>query len=161
TPRICVEEHAYAYYIKPNPRLGKSITLRRGNLILSTHMRRSPRICVGNQQAHIPSHAPWQQATTQDPRLSHSCVAPNFTRPTHMRRSPRICVESSLVTFEAHVWEELKHDLTMLAHSRATHMRRIASICVEGKLNFQVNQAHVYALKQAYAWRPSKLKAKL
>ncbi|MED6152805.1 hypothetical protein PIB30_095510, partial [Stylosanthes scabra] len=36
----------------------------------------------------------------------------------------------------------------------------IASISVEGKLNFQVHQAHLYTLKQAYAWRPSKLKAK-
>ncbi|MED6117090.1 hypothetical protein PIB30_106685, partial [Stylosanthes scabra] len=31
TPRICVEEHAYAWYIKSNPRRSNSVTLRRGD----------------------------------------------------------------------------------------------------------------------------------
>ncbi|MED6141924.1 hypothetical protein PIB30_108307, partial [Stylosanthes scabra] len=31
TPCICVEEHAYACYIKSSPRLSNSVTLRRGN----------------------------------------------------------------------------------------------------------------------------------
>ncbi|MED6140085.1 hypothetical protein PIB30_089814, partial [Stylosanthes scabra] len=31
TPRRCVEEHAYACYIKSIPRLSNSIMLRRGN----------------------------------------------------------------------------------------------------------------------------------
>ncbi|MED6226933.1 hypothetical protein PIB30_108667, partial [Stylosanthes scabra] len=31
TRRICVEEHAYACYIKSSPRLSNSVTLRRGN----------------------------------------------------------------------------------------------------------------------------------
>ncbi|MED6202509.1 hypothetical protein PIB30_106321 [Stylosanthes scabra] len=31
TPRICVEEHAYACYIKSSPRLSNSVTPRRGN----------------------------------------------------------------------------------------------------------------------------------
>ncbi|MED6126064.1 hypothetical protein PIB30_074795, partial [Stylosanthes scabra] len=107
-------------------------------------MRKSPCICVGSQQITFQSHvltspnvtqtftslihpcigvedhayawkAPWQQATTHDQRLSHSCVAPNFTRPTHMRGSPRICVESSLVTFEAHVWKSSNVTLKMLS----------------------------------------------
>ncbi|MED6214956.1 hypothetical protein PIB30_108446 [Stylosanthes scabra] len=30
-PRICVEEHAYACYIKSSPCLSNSVTLRRGN----------------------------------------------------------------------------------------------------------------------------------
>ncbi|MED6176016.1 hypothetical protein PIB30_083879, partial [Stylosanthes scabra] len=37
--------------------------------------------------------------------------------------------------------EELKRDLTMLAHFRATHMRRTASICVEGKLILQASSS--------------------
>ncbi|MED6165536.1 hypothetical protein PIB30_100464 [Stylosanthes scabra] len=93
-------EHAYACYTKPNPRLGKSITLRRGNLfILSTYMRRSPRICMGSQQPHIPSHVyTTSNMTFTSPSLTHPrigvedpriCVegtlaASNFTRPTHM-----------------------------------------------------------------------------
>ncbi|MED6141259.1 hypothetical protein PIB30_101574, partial [Stylosanthes scabra] len=77
-------EHAYACYIKSSPRLSNSVTLKRGNQAHpQPHRRRKPRICVVDQQA-----------TTHDPCLSHSCVAPNFTRPTHMRGSPRICVES-------------------------------------------------------------------
>ncbi|MED6166473.1 hypothetical protein PIB30_109652, partial [Stylosanthes scabra] len=31
TPRICVEEHAYACDFKTSPRLSNSVTLRRGN----------------------------------------------------------------------------------------------------------------------------------
>ncbi|MED6129379.1 hypothetical protein PIB30_107386, partial [Stylosanthes scabra] len=115
------ELHAYACYIKPNPRLGKSITLRHGNLfILSTLMRRSLRICMGSQQAHVPSHVyATSNVTFTSPSLTHPrigvedpriCVegtlaASNFTRPMHMHGSPRICVESSFVTFEAHVWK--------------------------------------------------------
>ncbi|MED6115557.1 hypothetical protein PIB30_091804, partial [Stylosanthes scabra] len=37
TPRICVEEHAYACYTYFNPRLGNSITLRRGNSLHQSH----------------------------------------------------------------------------------------------------------------------------
>ncbi|MED6165401.1 hypothetical protein PIB30_099199, partial [Stylosanthes scabra] len=78
TPRICVEQHAYACNIKPNPRLGKSVTLRRGNhLILSTHMRRKPHICVGNQQLKFP------RSCCHNLKRDH-----HFTKhhsPTHMR----------------------------------------------------------------------------
>ncbi|MED6178286.1 hypothetical protein PIB30_106118, partial [Stylosanthes scabra] len=69
-------------------------------------MRRSPRICVGSQQAHIPesrlhnlkgdlhffkphpSTHRRRRATHmrgRNPRQSHSSVTPNFARPTHMR----------------------------------------------------------------------------
>ncbi|MED6202632.1 hypothetical protein PIB30_107464, partial [Stylosanthes scabra] len=86
-PRICVEEHAYACYIKSGPRLSNSVTLRRGNqAILSTHRRRKPRIGVVDQQARMPSHG----CTTSNVTLT----SPNFTRSTHKRGSPRICVES-------------------------------------------------------------------
>ncbi|MED6141665.1 hypothetical protein PIB30_105702, partial [Stylosanthes scabra] len=89
TPRICVEEHAYACDTKPNPRLGKSITLRRGNLfILSSHMRRSPRICVGSQQAHVPSHV----YTTSNVTFT----SPSLTHPHIGVEDPRICVEGTL-----------------------------------------------------------------
>ncbi|MED6214788.1 hypothetical protein PIB30_106743 [Stylosanthes scabra] len=37
TPRICVEEHAYACYTYFNSRLGNSITLRRGNSLHQSH----------------------------------------------------------------------------------------------------------------------------
>ncbi|MED6165763.1 hypothetical protein PIB30_102689, partial [Stylosanthes scabra] len=91
TPRICVEEHAYACYINPNPRLGKSITLRRGNLfILSTLMRRSPRICVGSQQTHVPSHVYTTSNVTS--------TSPSLTHPRIGVEDPRICMESSLAT---------------------------------------------------------------
>ncbi|MED6220639.1 hypothetical protein PIB30_046726 [Stylosanthes scabra] len=75
TPRICVEEHAYACYNKPNPRLSNSITLRRGTFTSSF-----PRICV---EVHAYAwKAPWQQATTLNPRQSHSSVTPNHAEPT-------------------------------------------------------------------------------
>ncbi|MED6214625.1 hypothetical protein PIB30_104952, partial [Stylosanthes scabra] len=37
TPRICVEEHAYACCSYPNPRLSKPTTLRRGNSLNQSH----------------------------------------------------------------------------------------------------------------------------
>ncbi|MED6215038.1 hypothetical protein PIB30_109408, partial [Stylosanthes scabra] len=49
--------------------------------ILCTHRRRRPRICVVDQQAHIPSHV----YTTSNVTLT----SPSFTH-------PRICVESNL-----------------------------------------------------------------
>ncbi|MED6200945.1 hypothetical protein PIB30_090205 [Stylosanthes scabra] len=162
-----MEEHAYAFYNKPNPRLSNSITLRRGTFTSSflricvevhayaweankltfhshvytisnvtftspslIHPRigiEDPRICVegtlaaSNHTKPTPESfkldsklrkthayawkALWQQATTLNPRQSHSSVTPNFARTTHRRGSPRICVESSQVTFEAHVWK--------------------------------------------------------
>ncbi|MED6226021.1 hypothetical protein PIB30_099371, partial [Stylosanthes scabra] len=80
---------AYACYIKPNPCLGKSITLRRGNLfILSTHMRRNPRRCVGSQQAHVPSHVyTTSNVTFTSLSLTHPCISVE---------DPRICMEGTL-----------------------------------------------------------------
>ncbi|MED6166546.1 hypothetical protein PIB30_110389, partial [Stylosanthes scabra] len=36
-PRICVDEHAYACCLYPNPRLSQPTTLRRGNLLDQRH----------------------------------------------------------------------------------------------------------------------------
>ncbi|MED6178681.1 hypothetical protein PIB30_109939, partial [Stylosanthes scabra] len=71
--------------------------------ILCTHRHRRPRICVVDQQAHIPSHVyTTSNVTPTSPSFTHPriCVentlaASNFTRPTHRRGSPCICMESS------------------------------------------------------------------
>ncbi|MED6187917.1 hypothetical protein PIB30_081134 [Stylosanthes scabra] len=113
-----MEEDAYACYIKSIPRLSNSITLRRGNQAHLFHAQ-------AWKTTHI--HAPWQQATSQDPRIgvevhayawkAHSSHVPesrlarprrdqDFSKPksaTHRRRSPHICVGSQQLTFEAHV----------------------------------------------------------
>ncbi|MED6175932.1 hypothetical protein PIB30_082975, partial [Stylosanthes scabra] len=118
-----------------------------------------PRICVGSQQAHIPSHVyitsnvTFTSPSLTHPRIGvedpHICVEGTLAASNHTRPTPKSFMRGSkLHKTHAYAW-------------KSTHMRSIASICVEGKLNFQVHQAHVYALKQAYAWRPSKLKAKL
>ncbi|MED6176618.1 hypothetical protein PIB30_089942 [Stylosanthes scabra] len=50
TPRICVEEHAYACHIKSSPRLSNSVTLRRGKLLSITHRR------GGSASSHKTTH---------------------------------------------------------------------------------------------------------
>ncbi|MED6161381.1 hypothetical protein PIB30_060280 [Stylosanthes scabra] len=90
TPCICVEEHAYACYNKPKPRLSNSITLRRGtsHLILSTHMCRTPRICVENQQPTF--------LVTFTQVSNVSLTSSSLIHPRIGVEEPRICVEGTL-----------------------------------------------------------------
>ncbi|MED6129519.1 hypothetical protein PIB30_108761, partial [Stylosanthes scabra] len=107
--RICVEEHAYACYMKAIPsHLGVAT-----HFIRATHMRRNPRICVDSHLVHVPgsrcqnlkcdhdftSNSPSTHRRRRptnmrgrhskqldDPRLSQQSMAPSLSRPTtHMR----------------------------------------------------------------------------
>ncbi|MED6152040.1 hypothetical protein PIB30_088137 [Stylosanthes scabra] len=90
TPRICVEEHAYACYNKPKPRLSNSITLRRGTFTSSF-----PCICVevhayaweANKltfQSHVYTTS---NVTFTSSSLIHPCIG---------IEEPHICVEGTL-----------------------------------------------------------------
>ncbi|MED6115274.1 hypothetical protein PIB30_088855, partial [Stylosanthes scabra] len=95
TPRICVEEHAYACYNKPNPRLSNSITLRRGTFTSS-----SPRICV-----EVHAYA-WEANKLTFQSHVYTTLNVTFTSPSliHPRigvEDPRICVEGTLASNHA------------------------------------------------------------
>ncbi|MED6154283.1 hypothetical protein PIB30_110803, partial [Stylosanthes scabra] len=77
TPRICVEEHAYACHIKSSSRLSNSVTLRHGKLISSTHRRGGSASSHKTTQMH-------DSDITKPPSSTH-----RRRRPTHMRgRNP-------------------------------------------------------------------------
>ncbi|MED6198807.1 hypothetical protein PIB30_069981 [Stylosanthes scabra] len=78
-----MEEHAYACYNKPNPRLSNSITLRRGTFTSSF-----PRICVE-------VHAYAWEANKLTFR-SHVYTTSNVTFTSPSLIHPRICVEGTL-----------------------------------------------------------------
>ncbi|MED6152116.1 hypothetical protein PIB30_088877, partial [Stylosanthes scabra] len=85
--------------------------------------RRKPRICVVDQQAHIPSNvytyawkALWQQATSQDPRIGVEVHA--YAWKAHTSHVP----ESRLA--------KPKRDQDSPKPQSATHRRRSPHICV-------------------------------
>ncbi|MED6153297.1 hypothetical protein PIB30_100549 [Stylosanthes scabra] len=87
---ICVEEHAYACYNKPNPRLSNSITLRRGTFTSSFR-----RICV-----EVHAYA-WEanKLTFQSHVYTTSNVtftSPSLIHPRIGVEDPRVCVEGTL-----------------------------------------------------------------
>ncbi|MED6189118.1 hypothetical protein PIB30_092649 [Stylosanthes scabra] len=85
--RICVLHQAW----KSTHMQSKATLSRLGvatKPILSTHRRRSPRICVVGHQAHVPSHV----YTTSNVTFT----SPSFTHPRIGVEDPCICVESTL-----------------------------------------------------------------
>ncbi|MED6166836.1 hypothetical protein PIB30_113230, partial [Stylosanthes scabra] len=93
----------------------------------------------------------WQQATTHDPCRSHSCVAPNFTR-------PRICVES--IKYDPMCWTSSNprmsvEDLFIFPHPKS-HAYAQNSKHIRGKprSSCKHHDLRTHVEDHAYAWRP-------
>ncbi|MED6126138.1 hypothetical protein PIB30_075437, partial [Stylosanthes scabra] len=107
--------------------------------------------------------ASWQQATTHDPRLSHSCVAPNFTRLMHMRGGPRICVESS--TSRLRLTFGQASNMTLCAEPPQTHACAWKITHVTFKAHVQQSKRDLFILpcpkSHAYAQNSKHMRGKL